>query len=43
MCIDESGLLHGILPVKLLRSERPLALRLIETSQGERWSALHFE
>ena len=39
MAIDEFELFHGVVLTKLLRSERPVSLRMIETCPGERWSA----
>lgn len=39
MAIDEFELFHGVVLTKLLRSERPVTLRMIETRPGEAWSA----
>jgi hypothetical protein len=39
MGIDEFELFHGVVLTKLLRSERPITLRLIETRPAESWSA----
>ncbi len=38
MCIKEFELFHGAALTKILRSEKPVALRLIETKPGESWS-----
>ncbi len=38
MPVRESELFHGAVLTKLLRSEKPVALRLIETRPGENWS-----
>jgi|SRR3990172_2042437 len=39
MAVNEFELFHGIVLTKLMRSERPVALRLIETRPAEAWSA----
>jgi len=39
MAIDEFELFHGVVLTKLLRSEKPITLRMIETRPGEAWSA----
>jgi hypothetical protein len=39
MAVDEFELFHGVVFTKLLRSQRPVTLRLIETKPGEAWSA----
>lgn len=38
MPVKEFELFHGAVLTKLLRSEKPVALRLIETRPGENWS-----
>jgi len=38
MCIREFELFHGAALTKILRSEKPVALRLIETRPRESWS-----
>jgi hypothetical protein len=38
MCIREFELFHGAVLTKILRSEKPVSLRLIETRPGESWS-----
>jgi len=39
MAVDEFELFHGVVLTKLVRSERPITLRMIETRPGEAWSA----
>lgn len=39
MAVHEFELFHGIALTKLVRSDRPIALRMIETRPGEAWSA----
>jgi len=39
MAIDEFELFHGVVLTKLVRSERPVTLRMIETHPDEAWSA----
>ncbi len=38
MPVREFELFHGAIITKLLRSEKPVALRLVETRAGENWS-----
>lgn len=38
MTVKEFELYHGVVLAKVLRSEKPVALRLIETRSGENWS-----
>lgn len=38
MAVREFELFHGAVLTKLLRSEKPVALRLVETRPGENWS-----
>jgi hypothetical protein len=39
MSVREFELFHGVVLTKLLRSQRPVNLRMIETRPGEMWSA----
>lgn len=37
MAIDEFELFHGVVLTKLVRSDRPITLRMIETRPREAW------
>ena len=39
MAVHEFELFHGIALTKLVRGDRPISLRMIETRPGEAWSA----
>jgi hypothetical protein len=39
MSVKEFHLFHGIVLTKLVRSDRPVTLRMIETRPGEAWSS----
>ena len=39
MAVQKFELFHGIVLTKLVRSDRPITLRMIETRPGEAWSA----
>jgi len=39
VAIDEFELFHGVVLTKLVRSDRPVTLRMIETRPSELWSA----
>lgn len=39
MSVKEFELFHGVVLTKLVRSDRPMSLRLIETSANEAWAA----